>query len=77
MSRAKVGVNKYVMIELSPSATDAGTIRLIEGGRNAYLWFSGESGSSVGTASGASALRALARAILKEVPPPKKRALLK
>ncbi len=77
MSRAKLGVSKYVLVELAPGPTDAGTINLVAGGRNAYLWFSGEAGSNVGTASGAAALRALARAILKEVPAPKKRALLK
>ncbi len=83
MSRAKTkGLSKYVKIELVPGPTDSGSIHLVAGGRNAYLWFASEHCPNlrgVGTASGAAALRALARAILEEVPPPKtkKRALLK
>lgn len=54
-----------------------GTVHLVGGGKRAYLWCALPDGSSawanVVTLSGPATLRKLARAILREVPAPKKR----
>ncbi len=51
-----------------------GPVHLVSGGRRAYLWCApSEYGWAVTTLHGPATLRKLARAILREVPAPKKR----
>ena len=53
---------------------NGGTVALVRGGRKAYLgaWPAISDGQSCVTVCGPATLRALARAILKEVPPRRK-----
>lgn len=46
---------------------------LVRGGRNAYLWLRGLHDEGIGIITGQVALRKLAHAILREVPPAKRR----
>lgn len=53
---------------------DDGELLLVRGGQSAYLWAGPDKGGGyISIISGPATLRALARAILKEVPKPRSR----